>query len=782
MDSLHPQNISQIISDYTTIQSTAEESNPRDTIVMQKLENNQFSDSQFFNVGMFSVVGNNSWSPKPGTQEFRDELRLIWQGTNNEYLAINSMHTYGHYIGDSLFWMEYLNDISSISDSIKVLADCNFPYVDTDNDSLISEDELKAFTTLLDDFINSPNSDHILGWYIADEPSAHEYDPAELEKIYYSIKQRDSKPVYIAEAPFENDYSRYLCDILIIDNYYYSINDITNAATLAAWSYLIPTAREQLQNADREDTEIHALLVAGEEIWPDLLNEEYMTSHGLMHSAIRTVLELGVDGIWFYAWRAGAINEEDAVDRWISRQYYAEAIETEFHDRDFLVTAFNGKNNNKIIVSDIGNGQLPDEGSNYIFNNGIKALASGDFKGSNDLEVNSILYDLSYRIQDGYRSNGDGDDELVTAFNNGNIYYNESGNQPDQLLINSLDENVLAITSGDFDGDGDFEIVTALQNGKDCQIYVSDDGEVESIIEYQIYFSDYFSVTALTAGDFDGDGRDELVTAISNSNFTDSYIYVDDISTTGIAIGGSPWFGPSNDFHVTALASGDFNEDNIFKDRLVFAMSNSNFVDTKLYCTNINDFSFDSSFIFFGPDNYWQVTAMTTGDFKDDNKIIKELIIAFSNSSLDHTTIYKTENPLSNGIGKKIYDPGSPSDYYVSAMTSASFRESLHPVTSVSENQGSKNNIIVQSSNLFQNYPNPFNPTTIIKYQIQELSFVTLKVYDVLGSEVAILVNKEKPVGSYEIEFDGSELTSGIYFYKLQAGKFVETKKMLLMK
>ncbi len=61
-------------------------------------------------------------------------------------------------------------------------------------------------------------------------------------------------------------------------------------------------------------------------------------------------------------------------------------------------------------------------------------------------------------------------------------------------------------------------------------------------------------------------------------------------------------------------------------------------------------------------------------------------------------------------------------------------------------------------------------------------SFVTLKVYDVLGNEVATLVNEEKQVGEYEIEFDGSTLTSGIYFYQLQAGSFVETKKMMLMK
>jgi len=83
---------------------------------------------------------------------------------------------------------------------------------------------------------------------------------------------------------------------------------------------------------------------------------------------------------------------------------------------------------------------------------------------------------------------------------------------------------------------------------------------------------------------------------------------------------------------------------------------------------------------------------------------------------------------------------------------------------------------------LIQNYPNPFNPSTTINYQIPERSFVMLKVYDVLGSEITTLVNEEKPVGSYEVEFDAMSLPSGIYFYRLQAGSFVETKKMVLMK
>jgi len=99
----------------------------------------------------------------------------------------------------------------------------------------------------------------------------------------------------------------------------------------------------------------------------------------------------------------------------------------------------------------------------------------------------------------------------------------------------------------------------------------------------------------------------------------------------------------------------------------------------------------------------------------------------------------------------------------------------------------------------FESSLNPFNPTTKIKYTIPQHThltvpsregkersgrgvLVTLRIYDVLGKEVATLVNKEQSAGSYEVEFNANNLTSGVYFYKLSAGSFVETKKMLLLR
>jgi hypothetical protein len=83
---------------------------------------------------------------------------------------------------------------------------------------------------------------------------------------------------------------------------------------------------------------------------------------------------------------------------------------------------------------------------------------------------------------------------------------------------------------------------------------------------------------------------------------------------------------------------------------------------------------------------------------------------------------------------------------------------------------------------LSQNYPNPFNPSTKIKYSIPQSSIVELKVFDILGNEIATLINEEKSAGIYEATWYAQNLPSGVYFYQLRAGSFLETKKMLLVK
>jgi len=137
-------------------------------------------------------------------------------------------------------------------------------------------------------------------------------------------------------------------------------------------------------------------------------------------------------------------------------------------------------------------------------------------------------------------------------------------------------------------------------------------------------------------------------------------------------------------------------------------------------------------------------------------------------SSYQHWEIYIMNNNGSN-ISRVTYTPS----------TATSINPVWMPVDS-------STNVSVVSSPpecfyLSQNYPNPFNPTTSIKYQMPELSFVSIKIYDVLGNKIKTLVNEVKPAGSYEIDFNASGNASGIYFYQLKTQSYSETKKMILL-
>jgi hypothetical protein len=91
-------------------------------------------------------------------------------------------------------------------------------------------------------------------------------------------------------------------------------------------------------------------------------------------------------------------------------------------------------------------------------------------------------------------------------------------------------------------------------------------------------------------------------------------------------------------------------------------------------------------------------------------------------------------------------------------------------------------NTLPQKFLLQQNYPNPFNPTSTIRYEVPEMSFVNISVYDILGREIKVLVNEQKSPGHYQVIFDAKNLASGIYFYTIRTGNFSQSKKMILMK
>jgi hypothetical protein len=118
-------------------------------------------------------------------------------------------------------------------------------------------------------------------------------------------------------------------------------------------------------------------------------------------------------------------------------------------------------------------------------------------------------------------------------------------------------------------------------------------------------------------------------------------------------------------------------------------------------------------------------------------------------------------------------------NYVYAGTDNGVWRRSLSDITSVEEEQFDE---IPTEFSLSQNYPNPFNPATSIQYQVSSVSLMSLVVYDILGNEIETLISEEKPAGTYELTWNASNLTSGIYFYQLKAGEYISTKKMILLK
>ncbi len=168
------------------------------------------------------------------------------------------------------------------------------------------------------------------------------------------------------------------------------------------------------------------------------------------------------------------------------------------------------------------------------------------------------------------------------------------------------------------------------------------------------------------------------------------------------------------------------------------------------------------------------------------NAYVYNIAISDTNifAGIDGSGVFLSTNKGANWTITGLTDPevltllASGTDLFAGTSGGVWRRPLSEMITSV-EN---KSNDIPSKFILEQNHPNPFNPSTSIQYAISSNQFVQLKVYDVIGNEVATLVNEEKPAGNYEVSFNASRLSSGIYFYKLQAGSFVETKKMILIK
>jgi len=244
----------------------------------------------------------------------------------------------------------------------------------------------------------------------------------------------------------------------------------------------------------------------------------------------------------------------------------------------------------------------------------------------------------------------------------------------------------------------------------------------------------------------------------------------------------------------------------------------------ELYRTNNSGNTFTQVFDFFTPsvmgihftttDTGWAVRWGTTEQFlktingglnwqiqtdPDTNNSIP-MNLYMINSKLGYiTTLYSKIIKTSNGIDwRKQNAPNGPYNivYFTDSIHgwASHYQNSNIDIAATSDGGGpvmqtaNNNELITKEYRLYQNYPNPFNPTTSIRYSItsninRQSSMVKLVVYNIQGKEIATLVNEKQKAGEYEVKFDGSNLSSGIYFYSLYAdGKITDTKKMILLK
>jgi hypothetical protein len=158
----------------------------------------------------------------------------------------------------------------------------------------------------------------------------------------------------------------------------------------------------------------------------------------------------------------------------------------------------------------------------------------------------------------------------------------------------------------------------------------------------------------------------------------------------------------------------------------------------------------------------------------------QSLVIDVSQCGATATTMYVHQ---STGTGTiRNYINGTTSCVFTYSGQDAQIINAGVYLATITGTNGNKRYNVPSIYSLSQNYPNPFNPVTVINFSIPKAGNVQLKVFDELGKEVAVLVNEYKKPGEYKVRFDGSNLSSGVYFYQIFTGDFTDTKKMILIK
>jgi large repetitive protein len=399
---------------------------------------------------------------------------------------------------------------------------------------------------------------------------------------------------------------------------------------------------------------------------------------------------------------------------------------------------------------------------------------------------NPILYDID----------GDGDLDLIYGTSNGLIYfYQNVGTTTAPKFANVASyfkvvksSGAATVSFGDFDNNGTLDLLSGSAVGS-FQYFANGGSKAQPALASKtgtISLLNPASYTAPVFIDIDGDGDLDIVSGSLGGKL---YCY---LNNKGSYTENTKIFATvnNNSIYFSAPAFGDINGDGNI-DLLVGAETST---DTKFYLNTGNNTFVQNDTMFAGvtfPSNAHPVFVDVDGDGDLDLVMGNGWgdVIYYENTGTKTKPVWTKNETLFAGIsvpqnsfpGFADLDGDGRKDFILGEYNgNFAFYKNLFatPVTAVKD----KPQAAITSYKLEQNYPNPFNPTTVIRYQIPSNSMVSIKVFDVLGNEVQTLVNEEKSQGSYQVQFNGAGLASGVYFYQLKAGDNVYTKKLMLLK
>ena len=381
------------------------------------------------------------------------------------------------------------------------------------------------------------------------------------------------------------------------------------------------------------------------------------------------------------------------------------------------------------------------------------------------LQIEDIDNDGNNELIAGVRQGGRGREVMVASVNgqlNGFGFWEVEYN-----FAQSFGGSLYSVTTGDLDSDGLNEIYALVWDLFTMRIFEYDGTSSYNVTTEldQIYAGpniDYGAVDGVRVADVDNDGNNELYIAGTEPN--------------------NQLFIISNITDVSQITADDVKE--------LLTIPSINVGKFRAMYVADPDKDGNLSLMIAGEGNgqIYDVEYKGTGDPADaDNWDVNVIFDIWQYSGISPTSeptltprfFYGHPAGDMDGDGKDEYlFVNYSADFSVWAEDVYVWMIEIDKAVSV-DDQTSLN---PDKFELLQNYPNPFNPTTTIKYQIPENEFVSLKIYDVLGNEISTLVNENKSIGSYEVSFNASDLTSGVYFYKLTAGKLTQIKKMMLVK